>query len=51
MSEVVRRWQRYPAYKACALDWSKDIPNHWTLAALKRLARFQSGDGITSQAA
>lgn len=44
----VRKWRRYQDRKPVDLDWCREIPSHWTVAALKRFARFQSGDGITS---
>lgn len=44
----VRKWRRYPNHQATGLDWCSEIPAHWRLVALKRLADFQSGDGITS---
>jgi len=44
----VRKWTRYPDRKPVDIDWCREIPCHWSVAALKRFARFQSGDGITS---
>jgi len=44
----VRQWRRYPARKPVDLDWCREVPSHWSVAALKRFARFQSGDGITA---
>lgn len=34
--------------KATGLTWPEEIPEHWTIRRLKRIAKFQSGDGITS---
>ncbi|MEN6458199.1 MAG: restriction endonuclease subunit S [Thermoguttaceae bacterium] len=44
----VRKWKRYQDRKSIDLDWCREVPSHWSVAALKRFARFQSGDGITS---
>lgn len=35
--------------KPSGIPWLGDIPEHWLVWRLKHLARFQSGDGITSQ--
>ena len=34
--------------KSTGVRWLGDIPQHWEVRRLKHLARFQSGDGITS---
>ena len=34
--------------KPSSIPWLGDIPQHWEVRKLKHLARFQSGDGITS---
>ena len=34
--------------KPSGIPWLGDIPQHWEVRRLKHLARFQSGDGITS---
>ncbi|MGH7171809.1 MAG: hypothetical protein ACRELG_16150 [Gemmataceae bacterium] len=36
MSETVRRWKRYPAYKRVDLDWLESVSDHWTDKTLKR---------------
>ena len=36
------------ALKPSGIPWLGDIPQHWEVRRLKHLARFQSGDGITS---
>jgi type I restriction enzyme S subunit len=34
--------------KPSGIPWLGDVPQHWEVRRLKHLARFQSGDGITS---
>ncbi|MBL0143564.1 MAG: DUF1768 domain-containing protein [Betaproteobacteria bacterium] len=34
--------------KPSGIPWLGDIPQHWEVRRLKHLARFESGDGITS---
>lgn len=31
----VRRWKRYPEYRAANLDWQRDVPKHWDVKRLK----------------
>ncbi len=37
MSEVVRRWKRYPAYKPSGVTWLGDVPAHWQVKPLKHI--------------
>jgi type I restriction enzyme S subunit len=39
----------YPATKDSGVEWLGEVPAHWGTAALKRLVRLQSGEGITSE--
>lgn len=39
----------YPAYKDSAVDWVGALPVEWQVIKLKRVARFQSGNFITSE--
>jgi type I restriction enzyme S subunit len=39
---------RYPAYKPSGVEWLGEVPEHWEILAIKRLASLQSGTGITS---
>lgn len=32
---TVRRWTRYPEYRAANLDWQRDVPKHWEVKRLK----------------
>ena len=41
--------QKYDQYKSCNCDLASQIPSHWDVVALKRLARLKSGDTITSE--
>lgn len=34
--------------KPSGVDWLGDVPAHWSIQAIKRLARLQSGEGITA---
>ena len=34
---------RYPAYKDSGLEWLGEVPEHWTLAPLKKLLDIQNG--------
>ena len=38
---------RYPKYKDSGVEWLGEVPEHWDIVALKRIASLQSGDGIT----
>lgn len=40
--------QRYESYKPSSVEWLGEIPSHWSLIALKRIARLKSGEAITS---
>jgi type I restriction enzyme S subunit len=39
---------RYPAYKPSGVEWLGEVPEHWGILPVKRLASLQSGTGITS---
>ncbi len=38
---------RYPKYKDSGVEWLGEVPEHWDILALKRIATLRSGDGIT----
>src|SRR5262245_43570677 len=38
--------RRYPAYKDSGVPWFGNVPEHWEVLALKRLAWFKSGAGF-----
>lgn len=40
---------RYPEYKGSGLPWVPDVPSHWLVSPLKRIAELKSGNGITSE--
>lgn len=40
---------RYGEYRRSRLDWLPTVPSHWGVLALKRVARLQSGESITSE--
>jgi len=42
----VRTGQPYPAYKPSGVEWLGDIPEHWEVVPLKRIAKFKSGAGF-----
>ncbi|MDO9213145.1 MAG: restriction endonuclease subunit S, partial [Methylococcales bacterium] len=37
------KYQRYPAYKASGVEWLGDVPEHWSIAALKMLVDVRDG--------
>lgn len=39
---------RYPAYKPSGVEWLGEVPEHWGILPVKRVASLQSGTGITS---
>lgn len=39
---------RYPKYKDSGIDWLGQVPAHWELLPLKRLASLRSGDAISA---
>jgi type I restriction enzyme S subunit len=39
---AVRRWKRYPEYRACRTDSLHELPAHWSLNRLKYAARINS---------
>jgi type I restriction enzyme S subunit len=40
---ALRRFRPYPAYKDSGVEWLGEIPAHWGLKRLKRLAQIQGG--------
>ena len=42
----VRTGQPYPAYKPSGVEWLGDVPEHWEVVPLKRIAWFKSGAGF-----
>lgn len=43
----------FPTYerrKRSDVGWLGDVPDHWEVCSLKRIARLKSGEGITSEA-
>jgi type I restriction enzyme S subunit len=46
---TVRCWKRYAEYRASALEWCDQIPAHWQVLPLKRIAVFESGENITAE--
>ncbi|MBC7080428.1 MAG: restriction endonuclease subunit S [Methanothrix sp.] len=42
----VRTGQPYPAYKDSGVEWLGQVPEHWEVVPLKRLAWFKSGAGF-----
>ena len=40
---------RYPKYKASGVEWLGEVPQHWDVVALKRIASLKSGDSITGE--
>jgi len=39
----------YPHYKPSGVEWLGDVPAHWEVKRLRRLARLKSGESITSE--
>lgn len=39
---------RYPAYKPSGVEWLGEVPEHWEVLPIKRIASLQSGTGITA---
>jgi type I restriction enzyme S subunit len=42
----VRTGEPYPAYKESGVEWLGQVPAHWEVVPLKRLAWFKSGAGF-----
>lgn len=40
---------RYPKYKDSGVQWLGEVPEHWMVSTLKRIANLQSGETITSE--
>jgi type I restriction enzyme S subunit len=43
------RFKPYPAYKDSGVEWLGEIPAHWEVKPLKRLAAMRAGSAITSE--
>lgn len=41
-------YPRYPAYKELGFEWLGEIPAHWEVKHLKRLARLSYGDSLAA---
>lgn len=39
---------RYPEYKDSEVEWLGDVPVHWSMCSLKRVASLKSGESITA---
>ena len=39
----VRTGKPYQAYKPSGVEWLEDVPDHWSIGRVKRLARIQGG--------
>ena len=42
----VRTGHPYPAYKDSGVEWLGEVPEHWKVIPLKRIAWFKSGSGF-----
>lgn len=40
---------RYPEYKDSGVEWLGEVPGHWDICALKRIADLKSGESITAE--
>lgn len=40
---------QYPDYKDSGVEWLGEVPGHWSLCALKRIASLKSGESINSE--
>ena len=45
----LRRFKPYPAYKDSGVEWLGEIPAHWEVKGLKRLASLRAGAAITAE--
>ena len=43
------RFFPYKRYKKSGAEWPSEVPEHWEVCALKRVAVLQSGDAISSE--
>ena len=43
------RHTSYSSYRASEVEWVGDIPEHWQISRLRRVARLEAGEGITSE--
>lgn len=42
------KYQTYPAYKDSGVEWLGDVPEHWTVAELKRFSSVKGGYAFNS---
>ena len=40
---------KYPEYKDSGVEWLGEVPGHWNICALKRIADLKSGESITAE--
>ncbi len=43
------RYEKYPAYRDSGVEWIGEIPGHWEVTRLKRVARFAYGDSLAAE--
>ena len=43
---MISALQPYPAYKPSGVPWLGDVPEHWDVFPIKRIASFKSGAGF-----
>ncbi|MCQ3812179.1 MAG: restriction endonuclease subunit S [Acidimicrobiia bacterium] len=43
------RHTSYSSYRPSEVEWLGDIPEHWQISRLRRVARLEAGEGITSE--
>jgi type I restriction enzyme, S subunit len=46
---AIRSLKAYPKYKDSGIEWLGEIPEHWDVMMLKRLATLQAGYAITAE--
>jgi type I restriction enzyme S subunit len=40
---------RYPKYKPSGVDWLGEVPEHWEICQLRRIARLRYGDALATE--
>ena len=48
LGATLRQFKPYPAYRDSGAEWLGEIPAHWEVKSLKRLASLRAGTSITS---
>lgn len=43
---MITNLKPYPAYKPSGVEWLGEVPEHWEVVPLKRIAWFKSGAGF-----